>query len=58
MHKNANKRAAKLVIARETLRKLSDKGLQIVNGGRISVHETQTDEMGQCCLMSRDIPCV
>jgi hypothetical protein len=58
MHKIANKHRAKLVVSRETLRRLSDRQLHIVAGGMMSVHETQTDEMGACCLMSRDIPCV
>jgi hypothetical protein len=56
MHKNAIKHGTKLVLHRDTLRRLADQELHIVHGG-IVTYETVTDEMGVCCLMSRDIPC-
>ena len=56
MHKNANRRRTRLVLSRETVRRLSDRELRIVQGGVIT-YETVTDEMVVCCRMSPEIPC-
>jgi hypothetical protein len=56
MHKNANRRRARLVLSRETVRRLSAGELRIAHGGVVT-YETVTDEMGVCCRMSPEIPC-
>lgn len=56
MHKNANRRRARLVLSRETVRRLSEGELRIAHGGVVT-YETVTDEMGVCCRMSPEIPC-